>query len=161
MVAEHLNHLFGLALAQQAVIDMNAHKLLTDRFDQQGGDHRAVYAAREGEQHLFVADLRTKFFDLLVNKRLREFRGGDPFHCFGSYISCHTDTSKMFYIPHMVYLLCDIIAKRGPYVNNDRQKNRLYSRDSAPLTDDFCNHLIIRRQSGTDASCNRRRFIIY
>ena len=87
LIAENLDDLFGLALTEKSVVDMDADELLTDRLDQKRRDDRAVNAAGEREQNLFVADLRTEFCDLFVDKRLREFRGGDSFHCFGSYIS--------------------------------------------------------------------------
>ena len=39
------------------MINVNAGKLLSDRLDQQCGNNGTVYAAREGKQNLFVADL--------------------------------------------------------------------------------------------------------
>ena len=87
LIAEHLDDLLGLAFAKQTVIDVDTDELLADRLDQQRRDDGAVNAAGEGEQYLFVADLGTKFRDLLVDKRLSQLRGGDSLHRFGSYIS--------------------------------------------------------------------------
>ena len=86
-VAEHLDDLLGLALAEQSVVNVDADELLADSLDQQGGDDRAVHAAGEGEENFLIADLSAELLDLLVDERLRERRGGDAFHGFGSDIS--------------------------------------------------------------------------
>ena len=106
LVAEHLDDLLGLAFAEQSVVDVDAYELLADRLDQQRRDNGAVYAAGEREEHLFVADLRTEFLDLLVNECLSELRGGDSFHRFGSYISCHS------YLPNSHRTVCMVLMSR-------------------------------------------------
>ena len=57
VVAEHRDDFFGLALAQQPVVDEDAGQLVADRLvDQDGGDGR-IDAARQAADHLGVADL--------------------------------------------------------------------------------------------------------
>ena len=71
LIAEHLDNLLGLALAEESVVHVYADELLTDRLDEQGGDNGAVYTAREREQNFFIADLSTKLLYLFINKGLR------------------------------------------------------------------------------------------
>ncbi len=80
LVAEHLDDLLRLALAQQAVVDMDTYQIFADRLDQQRGNDRAVYTAGQRQQYLFVTDLRLQSSDLLVDKCIGERFGGDSFH---------------------------------------------------------------------------------
>mgnify|MGYP000520507625 CR=1 FL=1 len=57
MVAEHLDHLLGLAEAQQAVVDEDAGQLIADGLVDQHRCDRTVDAAREAADHLLVAHL--------------------------------------------------------------------------------------------------------
>ena len=70
LVAEHLDDLLGLTLAEQSVVDVDTDELFADRLDQQRRDDRAVYAAGQRQQDFFVADLRAQFLYLLVDERL-------------------------------------------------------------------------------------------
>ena len=70
---ERLDHLLGLVLAQQAVVDEDARELVADRLvHEQRGDGR-VDAAREPADHALGADLRADALDLLL-----DHRGGRP-----------------------------------------------------------------------------------
>ena len=60
LIAEDLDDLLGLALAQQAVVHMHAHELLAHSLDEQSRHNGGINAARQGQQHLLVADLRTQ-----------------------------------------------------------------------------------------------------
>ena len=86
-VAEHLDDLLGLALAQEAVVHVDADELLSDGLDQEGCDDGAVDAAGEGEENLPVADLSAKLLYLLIDKGLSKLGGGDALHGFGSDVS--------------------------------------------------------------------------
>ena len=85
LVAEDLDDLLGLALAQQTVVDVHTGKLFADGLDQQSRDDRGIYAAREGQQDLLIPDLGAQGRDLLINKGLRQGRGGDSLHAFGTF----------------------------------------------------------------------------
>ena len=88
LVAENLDDLLGLALAKEAVVDVNGNELLADCLDQKRGYYRGIYASGQCQQHLVVADLRAELCDLLLNKRLRESGSCDSFHVIGSSL-CH------------------------------------------------------------------------
>ena len=45
LIAEDLNHLLRLSLAQETVVDMYAGQLLSDRLDQEGGDDGRIHTA--------------------------------------------------------------------------------------------------------------------
>ena len=78
VVAEGLDDLLGLVLAQQAVVDEDAGQLVADRLvDEQRGD-RGVDAAREGADDALVADLRADPLDLLLDHRRRRPRRRAP-----------------------------------------------------------------------------------
>ena len=53
LAAEYLNYLLRLALAEQAVVHVNTGQLLADGLDEQGGHHRGVHTAAEGQQNLW------------------------------------------------------------------------------------------------------------
>ncbi len=89
LVAEDLDDLFGLTLAEQAVIDVYADELLPDGLDQQGGDNRTIHTAGQGEEHLFSSNLFPDGSDLLCNKRSGKLRGCDSLHCFRAFIVLH------------------------------------------------------------------------
>ena len=50
------------------MIDMHAHQLLADRFDQQRCDDRRINTPGQRKQHLFIPDLTPDQFDLVGNK---------------------------------------------------------------------------------------------
>jgi len=89
VVAEHVDDLLGLALAEQAVVDVDAGEVLADGFDQQRGAHGGVDASGERQQHLAVADLLPQGFDLFVDERISQLGGGDADHRFGAHVSVH------------------------------------------------------------------------
>ena len=69
--AERLDHLRGLVLAQQPVVDEHARELLPDRLvDEQGGDGR-VDAAGERAEDTLAPDLGANPLDLLLDHRGR------------------------------------------------------------------------------------------
>ncbi len=45
LVAEDFDDLFGLTLSEETVIDVHAHEVFADGFDEERGDDRAVHAA--------------------------------------------------------------------------------------------------------------------
>src|SRR5210317_650695 len=57
VIAEHTDDLFGLALAQQAVVDKNTCQLVTNRLMDQNRSNRAVNAARKAADHLLISHL--------------------------------------------------------------------------------------------------------
>ena len=66
MAAEQLDHLLGLAEAQQPVIDEDAGELVADRLvDEHRGD-RGIDAAREPADHPALADLLADLLDRLL-----------------------------------------------------------------------------------------------
>ena len=68
---------------------MNAHQLLANGLDQQGGNNAGVNAAGQCQQNFLVSDLSADLGDLLLNKFLCKLRSGDPLHAFGSNNSLH------------------------------------------------------------------------
>ena len=71
VAAERLDHLLGLVLAQQAVVDEDARELVADRLvHEQRGDRR-VDAAGQRAEHALAADLRADPLDLLLDHRGR------------------------------------------------------------------------------------------
>ena len=67
-ITEHLNHLFGLALAQQTVVYMHAGQLLADGTNQKRRNNRGIHAAGERQQNLFIANLTLDEFNLVGNE---------------------------------------------------------------------------------------------
>ena len=86
MAAKELDHLAGLVLAEQAMIDEDAGELIADRLvDQKRGDRR-IDAARQAADHAPLPDLRPDLGDLgLAELRHRPIAGatGDPMHEIG------------------------------------------------------------------------------
>ncbi len=75
VLAEGLDHLVRLALAQEPVVDEDAGQLVADgAVDEQRGDRR-VDAAGEAAHHALVADLAADALDLLLDDRQRRPRG--------------------------------------------------------------------------------------
>ena len=72
-VAKGLDHLLGLVLAQQAVVDEHAGELIADRAVDERRGGRGVDASREPADHSSLADLGAHRRDLLV-----DHRGGRP-----------------------------------------------------------------------------------
>ena len=89
LAAEHLDHLFGLPFAQQAVVDVHADEVLADRLDEQRRHDGRIDPARQREQHLFAAHLAAHRRDLLVDERLRLRRALDARHVFGALVAFH------------------------------------------------------------------------
>jgi len=57
LLTEYVYNLFRFALAEQAVVYVNAGELLSDGFDEHGGYNGGVNAAGEGEKNLAGTDL--------------------------------------------------------------------------------------------------------
>ena len=70
---ERLDHLLGLALAQQAVVDEHAGELVADRLVHEQRRDGRVDAAGERAEHALAADLGADALDLLL-----DHRGGRP-----------------------------------------------------------------------------------
>ena len=77
VAAEGLDHLRGLVLAEQAVVDEDAGELVADRLVDEQRRDRAVDAAREAAEHALGADARADPLDLLLDHRGRRPRRGD------------------------------------------------------------------------------------
>ena len=71
VVVERLDHLLGLVLAQQAVVDEHAGELVADGAVHEQRRHRRVDAARERADDLVVADLLADQVDLLLDELQR------------------------------------------------------------------------------------------
>ena len=95
LVAEYVDDLFGLALAEKPVVDVDTGELPADGLDEKRRDDGRIDAAGQGEKHLFAADLRLQGGALLFNKRLRQRGGGDAFHGFRTNIAGHGHTSQI------------------------------------------------------------------
>ena len=67
VAAEGLDHLLGLVLAQQAVVDEDARELVADRLVHEQRRDGGVDAAREAADHALRADLRADPLDLLLD----------------------------------------------------------------------------------------------
>ena len=88
LLLEDLDDLLALALAHQAVVDVDADQLFADDLDEEGRDDGGVDAAGEGEEDLLVTDLGANGGDLFVDEGGGQFGGGDPFHVFRAFL-CH------------------------------------------------------------------------
>ena len=88
LVTEHADHLLGLSLAQQAVVQMHGYELLPHCLDEQGGHHRRIYAAGKGQQHLLVPNLSLQLLNLFLNEFLRQRGRSDALHIGGADIVC-------------------------------------------------------------------------
>ena len=71
MLAERLDDLLGLVLAQQAVIDEDACELLPNRLVDEQRRHGRVDATRQRAEHALAPDLRLDARDLLFDHRSR------------------------------------------------------------------------------------------
>ena len=89
LVAEDLDDLLRLALAQQTVVNVHADELFADRLDEQRRDNGRVNAAGECKKHLLIAYLSAKRLKLLCNESLGKLRRGDALHGFGALVICH------------------------------------------------------------------------
>ena len=69
LLAEGVDDLLGLVLAQQAVVDEHAGELVADRAVDERRGGRRVDAAGEPADHAAVADLGADALDLLVDHR--------------------------------------------------------------------------------------------
>ncbi len=98
LVAEDLDHLLGLALAQQAVVYMHAGQLLADGLDEQRGHDGRVHTAGQGQKDLLIADLLAQGGNLLVDKSLGQFGRGDARHALGAFVVCHRLIPPYFFI---------------------------------------------------------------
>ena len=70
-LAERLDDLLGLALAEQAVVDEDAGELVADRLVDERRGGRRIDAAGEAADDAAVADLLADPLDLLVDHRRR------------------------------------------------------------------------------------------
>ena len=100
LVAEDLNNLLGLTLAQQTVVYVDANQLLANGLDQHGGNHRGIHAAAECQQDLLIADLRAQSCDLLLDECLSQRGGCNALHIFGTSVQCHMTKPPCFFFWH-------------------------------------------------------------
>ena len=84
LAAEHFDHLFGFALAQQAVVHVHTNQLLAHGFDEQGRHDGGIHAAGQSQKHFVAADLPARQGDLLVDEGLCQFGCGDALHVIGT-----------------------------------------------------------------------------
>ena len=102
-IAEHLDHLLRLALAQQPVVDVYADELLPDGLDQQRRDDRRIDPAGQRQQHPFIAHLRADFPHLLVDELRRQRLRGDARHRLRPFVVLHRSTPYPF-----LYAYCSV-----------------------------------------------------
>ena len=89
LAAEHLHHLLGLALAQQAVVHMHTDELLADGPDEQRGHHGGIHPAGQGQQHLLLPHLTAHGRDLFLDKGQRGLPRRDPLQRSGARVRVH------------------------------------------------------------------------
>ena len=68
--SEYSDDLFRLSLSEKSVVDVHADELFAYRLDEERGNDRAVNAAGEREEYLFVAYLLSEKLDLIVDEVL-------------------------------------------------------------------------------------------
>ena len=90
---------------------MDAHQLLADGLDQQGGHHGGVHAAAEGQQDLFVSHLGPDLFHLVRNKGLRQLLRVDPPHVGGTHVVFHIPSSICKFRVFSNFLYHDLTGK--------------------------------------------------
>ena len=93
LVAEDLDHLLGLALAQKTMVHMHANQLLAHSLDQQRCDHGGIHTAGQRQQHLAILNLLAQRLHLLGNKGLCQLGGCNAFHRFGTNVAHEQRTS--------------------------------------------------------------------
>ena len=70
LVAEHLHTLLRFSFAQQTMVYMLAHQLLTDGLDEQRRHDRGIHAAGQCQKHFFISHLSADQLDLVCNEVL-------------------------------------------------------------------------------------------
>ena len=80
LISEHFDHLFGLTLAQKAVIDVYADEIFTDRLDEERRNNGRIHPSRQCEEHFFISYLLPDLSDLLVDERLCKPRIRNALH---------------------------------------------------------------------------------
>ena len=75
------------------MVHVYAYQLLTHGADEQSGNHGGVHAAGEGQEDLFLSDLRAQGLYLLVNIGLGHLGGGNADHLVGASFQSHKFTS--------------------------------------------------------------------
>ena len=98
LVAEHLDDLLRLALAQKPVIDVHAHEVFADCLDEQSRHDGRIHPARKREQHFFVADLLLNRLHLLVDERIRKVRIVDARHVLGALVVIHSNILRTIFL---------------------------------------------------------------
>ena len=88
-VAEHLDDLFGFALAQKPVVDVHADEIFADSFDEERGDDGRIHPAGQCEEHFFLPHLRLYSCDLFTDELFRKFPAFDARHVFGALVVAH------------------------------------------------------------------------
>ena len=88
-VAEHLDDLFGFALAQKPVVDVHADEIFADSSDEERGDDGRVHPAGQCEEHFFLPHLRLYSCDLFTDELFRKFPAFDARHVFGALVVAH------------------------------------------------------------------------
>ncbi len=79
-LGEHPADLLGLALAEKAVVDVNADETAADGPVYERGADRRVHPARESQQDLASADAGPHRADLFLDESFGKFGGADAFH---------------------------------------------------------------------------------
>ena len=90
LIFKYLDNLFRLAFAEQAVVDMDAGKLVADCLDQQSSDNGRVNTAGESKKHFLRTDLAAQSGNLFIDECFCEFRRSDTLQGFRSEIVCHS-----------------------------------------------------------------------
>ena len=77
---KHLDNLLTFALTHKSVVYVNANKLLADSLDKKRCNNAGVNSTRKCQKHLFVANLRSDFGNLLVNKCVCKLESVNSLH---------------------------------------------------------------------------------
>ena len=94
LIAEHRHYLFGLALAQQAVVDVHADEVFADRLDQERRHYGRIDPAGERQQHLFAAYLRLDRLYLFGDEAFCLFLRLNARHIIGALVVFHLTVSS-------------------------------------------------------------------
>ena len=94
VLAERLDDLLGLVLAQQAVVDEHARQLVADGAVHEQRRHRRVDAARQRADHALVADLRADARSTCSSITLQRRPVGGRLAGVGTGSSCSTSVPR-------------------------------------------------------------------
>ena len=118
LILEYINNLLALTFAHEAMVDMDAGKLLADGLDQQCGYNRGIHTTRQSEQNLAIADLCAQRSDLFLDERFSQRAGCDALHIRRTDIGRIIHWNRpLSYFKNMVYYIAFCLKRKAKMFN--------------------------------------------